>query len=100
MGKQPFLTRHQQGIVKRYYEHADSRVLQGLQELVGDLALESDGAKREKLWQKARTLLASTTLDPAKAEALLTSKNVERLAQVAADFASGKLAVRPKPPAT
>jgi hypothetical protein len=45
-------TRHQQGIIKRYYENADQIQLQRLGELVGDLYL-AEGKKKEKLWQAA-----------------------------------------------
>ncbi len=45
-------TRHQQGIIKRYYENADQIQLQRLGELVGDLYL-AEGKKKEKLWLAA-----------------------------------------------
>lgn len=49
-------SRHQQGIIKRYYENIDQITLQKLSELVGDLYL-ADGMKREKLWTSAQNLM-------------------------------------------
>jgi hypothetical protein len=43
-------TRHQQGIIKRYYENVDGIQLQRLSELVTDLFL-AEGKKRQKVWQ-------------------------------------------------
>jgi acetylornithine deacetylase/succinyl-diaminopimelate desuccinylase-like protein len=43
-------TRYQQGIIKRYYEHADGIALQRLSELVGELYL-AEGKKKAKAWE-------------------------------------------------
>ena len=43
-------TKHQQGIIKRYYENKDTIQLQRLGELVTDLYL-AEGKKRDKVWQ-------------------------------------------------
>lgn len=43
-------TRHQQGIIKRYYEHKDEISLQRLAELVTDLYL-AEGKKRASVWK-------------------------------------------------
>ncbi len=45
-------TRHQQGIIKRYYRNLDKIQLQRLSELVTELYL-ADGKKKEKLWESA-----------------------------------------------
>lgn len=49
-------SRHQQGIIKRYYENKDSIQLQRLGELVTDLYL-AEGKKRAKVWQSIATAL-------------------------------------------
>ena len=49
MGLEDF-TRHQQGIIKRYYSNEGGIQLQRLAELVTDLYL-ADGKKREKVWK-------------------------------------------------
>jgi hypothetical protein len=45
-------TKHQQGIIKRYYENIDQITLSKLSELVTELYLAS-GKKRDKLWETA-----------------------------------------------
>ena len=45
-------TKHQQGIIKRYYENIDQITWQKLSDLVGDLYL-AEGKKRDKLWASA-----------------------------------------------
>ena len=45
-------TRHQQGIIKRYYRNLDKIQLQRLSELVTELYL-ADGKKKDKLWESA-----------------------------------------------
>ncbi len=42
-------TRHQQGIIKRYYQNLDKIQVQRLSELVTELYL-AEGKKKEKLW--------------------------------------------------
>jgi hypothetical protein len=49
-------SRHQQGIIKRYYENKDTIQLQRLGELVTDLYL-AEGKKRDKVWQSIATAL-------------------------------------------
>ena len=45
-------SKHQQGIIKRYYASMDKIQVQKLSELVTDLFL-AEGKKREKLWKTA-----------------------------------------------
>jgi len=49
-------SRHQQGIIKRYYANLDKIQVQKLSELVGELFL-AEGKKREKLWKTAETTM-------------------------------------------
>ena len=51
------LTRHQQSIVKRYYDNLETVLLQRLGEQVTDLYL-AEGKKRAKLWESIETSLA------------------------------------------
>lgn len=45
-------SKHQQGIIKRYYANLDKIQVQKLAELVTELFL-AEGKKREKLWKTA-----------------------------------------------
>ena len=49
-------SKHQQGIIKRYYSSLDTIQVQKLAELVTDLYL-AEGKKREKLWKLAGTTM-------------------------------------------
>ena len=51
------LSKHQQTIVKRYYENLDTALLQRLGEQVTDLYL-AEGKKRERLWTSISSALA------------------------------------------
>ena len=79
MAKGQHLSRHQQGIVKRYYAHLDTLSLQKLGELVSELYL-ADAKKAGKLWESARTALAKCGGDQKRIEAILASKDVAGLA--------------------
>ena len=50
------LTKHQQSIVKRYYDNLDTVLLQRLGEKVTDLYL-AEGKKRAKLWDNVAVAL-------------------------------------------
>ena len=79
MAKQD-LTKHQQGIVRRYYEHHDTIHIGKLQELISELYLASPGKTADKLWKRAEQALAQTGANPAKAAAILQARNVQALA--------------------
>jgi hypothetical protein len=82
MAKGQHLTPHQQGIVKRYYEHRDTIALQKLGELVSELYLCTDRKKADRLWSQVRTALEKSGLDPARVESVLASRKVEELARL------------------
>ena len=74
-------TKHQQGIIKRYYENADKIQLQRLGELVGDLYLASD-KKKEKLWQSAAKAMQVLKVPKDRIDHLLAQANPELLAKL------------------
>ncbi len=49
-------SKHQQGIIKRYYDSFDKIQVQKLSEMVSELFL-ADGKKKEKLWKSAATIM-------------------------------------------
>jgi len=49
-------SRHQQGIIKRYYSNQETIQLQKVGELVSELYL-AEGKKREKMWKTVATAL-------------------------------------------
>ncbi|MCG3122638.1 MAG: hypothetical protein GIKADHBN_01030 [Phycisphaerales bacterium] len=99
MAKGQHLSRYQQGIVKRYYEHADTRVVTSLQELVSDLAVAETDAAKTRLWKRAADMLGKTAADPKRTAAIVAARDVKGLAQLVGELASSARAVKPDRPA-
>jgi hypothetical protein len=72
-------TRHQQGIIKRYYNNLDKIQLQRLSELVTELYL-AEVKKRDKLWQSAATAMQKLKVPQARIDHLLARKEPTLLA--------------------
>lgn len=80
------LSRHQQGIVRRYYEHRDTIVATRLAEIASDLALADEKAKA-RLWRRARLALAQAKVEPALVERIVGGRDLRLLAETAARLA-------------
>ncbi|MDX2114973.1 MAG: hypothetical protein SFZ24_05030 [Planctomycetota bacterium] len=89
MAKHQNLSAYQQGIVRRYYEHAEGVAAQKLAELVSELYLATDEKKAARLWKSAEAALAKTPVDAARAQAVVQSRDVRKLAELAALVAPG-----------
>ncbi|MEO1584884.1 MAG: hypothetical protein AAFR96_09990 [Planctomycetota bacterium] len=79
------LSAHQQKIVKRYYENADTITITRLQELVTEIYLASSsggGKKADTLWKRAHDHLKKTNIKPDIVEAIVSKRDVERLASL------------------
>ena len=72
-------SKHQQGIIKRYYENFDQITLQKLSELVTELYL-AEGKKRDKMWQTATTLMEKLGVPKDRIDHILAKKDVTLLA--------------------
>jgi hypothetical protein len=79
-------TPHQRGIIKRYYEHKPDLMLQKLAELVSDIMVEEDEAKRRRLWAKAETALKNLKVPSWRIAKILESQDPTLLAEVVKDF--------------
>jgi hypothetical protein len=73
------LTRHQQSIVKRYYENLDTVLLQRLGEQVTDLYL-AEGKKRAKLWESIETSLTKLEVPKSRIDHVRKSDDARQLA--------------------
>ncbi len=89
MAKGQHLSRHQQGIVRRYYEHMDTIALQKLGELVSDLYLADTPKKSEQLWKRVETALGRIASEEKDVRATLQSRDVTKLAELVNDLAAG-----------
>ncbi len=86
MSKGQPLTRYQQGIVKRYYEHLDGIAVTRLAEAVSELYLCTDAKKSERLWQTVEKALDKTAASDARIKKILTTRNVKDLAQLVGEL--------------
>lgn len=97
------LSRHQQGIVKRYYEHHDTIQSHKLAELVSELWLAEDEKTKAKLWARAKTALTRVGVLPAEMAAVIDQHDLEKLAQLVSRIDAGQTrlqAAGPSPPTT
>ena len=74
-------TKHQQKIIKRYYENIDKVAWQRLSELVADLYL-AEGKKRDKLWTSAASFMQKLKVPQVRIDAIVQKKDVEALAKL------------------
>ena len=88
MGMENF-TRHQQGIIKRYYENFDQITLQKLGELVGDLYL-AEGKKREKVWKSAVAAMEKLGVPASRIAQIQQADSPELLAKLVKEIGSTK----------
>jgi hypothetical protein len=74
-------TRHQQGIIKRYYRNLDKIQAQRLSELVTELYL-ADGKKRDKLWESAAAAMKKLEVPQQRIDHLVGKKDPALLARL------------------
>lgn len=74
-------TKHQQNIIRKYYENRDTIALQRVQELVTELYLAS-GKKRAKYWEQLTLHLTKLGIPAARIEHLVAQDNPELVAQL------------------
>ncbi len=72
-------TKHQQGIIKRYYANLDKIQVQKLSELVTELYL-AEGKKRDKLWKSAAAAMEKIGVPKQRIDHLVASNKPELLA--------------------
>ena len=67
-------SRHQQGIIKRYYRNLDKIQLERLSEMVTDLFL-AEGKKKDKLWETAAAAMKKLEIPHPRIDHLLAKKD-------------------------
>ena len=88
MGMENF-TRHQQGIIKRYYSNQDTIQLQKLGELVTDLYL-AEGRKREKVWKSVAAALQKLGVPQARIDHVVKSDDPKLVANLVTELQDRK----------
>ncbi|MDH3583376.1 MAG: hypothetical protein OER86_04095 [Phycisphaerae bacterium] len=87
MAKGQSFSRHQQGIINRYYEHQDTILSNRLGEIVSDLYLADAESKRKRLWSRAAQALAKSKVEPKRYEPLVASRDLQALATLVNELA-------------
>ena len=80
-------SKHQLGIIKRYYEHQPAIHLQKLGELVTELYL-AEGKKRDRHWKSTETMLAKLKVPAKRIAHVLDQKDVTILAKLVQELQS------------
>jgi hypothetical protein len=75
-------SRHQQKIIKNYYDNRESIALQRVQELVTELYL-AEGKKREKVWDQLAGHLGKMGIPPDRIAHLRAEDKPELVAKLA-----------------
>jgi hypothetical protein len=83
MAKGQHLTKYQKGIVNRYYEHKDTINATKLAEAVSEIYLADDPKKAAKLWKTAELALTNLGVKPEQVAAIIATKDIKALAEVA-----------------
>jgi hypothetical protein len=82
-------TRHQQGIIKRYYARQPQILEQRLAELVAQLYL-AEGKKRQQLWRSAAQAMQKLGLAQGRIDHLVQQNRPELLAQLVKELQAGR----------
>ncbi|MEM7626742.1 MAG: hypothetical protein AAF333_14205 [Planctomycetota bacterium] len=89
MAKQD-LSRHQEGIVKRYYQNQDTIQSNKLSELVSELWLAEDEKTQTLLWGRAQVALMRIGVDATRVGAVVGKRDMEGLAKLVAQADAGQ----------
>jgi hypothetical protein len=77
---------YQSELIGRYYNNMDNIMLQKLSELVSELYLAEDDAKKEKLWQRVEKAMGNLGIKDGLAKHIMQKKDVEILAKNLQDW--------------
>ena len=80
-------TRHQQGIIKRYYASSDSIQLQKLGEQVTELYL-AEGKKREKMWVTVAASMLKLGVPQSRIDHIVQQSDPKLVANVVTELQS------------
>ena len=85
----PERTRHQEKIIKNYYNNREAIAVQRLQELVTELYL-SEGKKRQQHWKNIAIHLEKLEVSPERIQQLTEEDNPEKMARFLQTLTKGK----------
>jgi len=82
-------SKHQQKIIKRYYQNHDAIQLQKLSEMVADLYL-AEGRKREKLWKSVGELMKKLEVPQSRIDHLVSKADPALIARLVTELQNEK----------
>lgn len=85
MGSKEY-SRHQKGVIGRYYENLDSIMLENLQNIVSELYLAETEAKSKALWVRAEKAMVKLKIKPGLVKHIMGQRSVEVLAKNLEDW--------------
>lgn len=97
MAKQD-LSRHQEGIVKRYYQNQDTIQSNKLGDLVSELWLAEDEKTKVKLWGKAQVALMRMGVQANRVAQVVGKRDLEALAKLVSQADAGTAPKTPPKP--
>lgn len=84
-------SQHQKKVISDYYNNLDTIMLQKLSDLVGELYLTNEKAKKDRLWERVHKAMVQLKTPPAIREHIMQRRDVVVLAKNLQDWlASGK----------
>ncbi len=83
-------SKHQQKIIKNYYDNREQIDAQRLSELVTNLYLAT-GKKREKFWKTAEDVMERLKVPASRIEHVIQSDDPVTLVEVVNDLQAGKI---------
>lgn len=86
MGMEDF-TRHQQGIIKRYYQNQGGIQLQRLGELVTELYL-AEGKKRAKVWESVASAMQKLGVPQSRIDHIVAQGKPELVANLVKELSA------------
>lgn len=83
-------SKHQQSLIRNYYQNRDAIDVQRLQEIVTDIYLAGSGKKATKLWERAEAiLLRAPNADKDQIAKMVADRDLETLAAMAGERFGG-----------
>jgi hypothetical protein len=79
-------SKHQQDIIRNYYDNRSTIMLQKLGELVTELYLADTDAKRDRLWQRVEKSMAQLKVAPTIAANIMQKRDCRILAENLKDW--------------
>jgi hypothetical protein len=91
-------SKHQKGIIRRYYDNRETIASGRLSELVSELYLATSAAQRDRLWKRVAQALQTARAEPKRVERVLEGRDIKQLAALVADIDAGKGTRKDAPP--